>query len=367
MRRFRFKLTGWQIFICLFYLSASPAYARALNIQSIQASSLSAQIIRSSRLAGQIAGLKFSSDTVVIRPIRLNAYPAGRTQLEGFWSGPEKQLAFFHPRLNYRETVTVDRATKKFKINVFLDAEVPEVVFISKTKGSKVREEALRFHFKSRGAWNQWRRSLRRAGLKRAPVRSAWSFVPFIGLTRLSYTQPGFSGLSQLSVSSQLSVRYAPPEQAWSLGGNIYFTALPFRSDLTGVSLRTLGANVSVSYAFSAAKAASWRFALATGGFYTTTFAAGLKMGYKNLFGAQIYPALSRIFSNGQSITGYFKYSPVSSTFSLFSAGSFEVALGTAYQFDNWLMSLDLARLQVRITAGLLRSESLTLGAGIRF
>jgi len=108
------------------------------------------------------------------------------------------------------------------------------------------------------------------------------------------------------------------------------------------------------------------------GYYYTTSFSSGLDFGYQNLQGPQIYPAIQRFFRKGDSLSFYFKFSPVANNFNLLAISNREIATGFTYAYplnSNHLatLSFDLANIQINQSATFIQTNSYSLSAGYSF
>ncbi len=151
----------------------------------------------------------------------------------------------------------------------------------------------------------------------------------------MSYIQTDVADFSELGLTTKISADYAWVPNRWNLSGNVFYTALPISSNLPGIKLRALGWNLRVGYFFQPGFLGldqRWKIGLQTGVYYSTTFVTNDAFGHKDLAGPQIYPSISRGFSNGSDITAYFKFSPISQRLSLKSLESYELATGIGYK-----------------------------------
>lgn len=205
----------------------------------------------------------------------------------------------------------------------------------------------------------------------------AYAFTPGMGVSMLSYQQTGQEDFSQIALTAKVAYRYTLPKaQAWSLGGTVYFTALPITTN-QAVSARYIGLNFRAGYQLPskllpASLRNSMDVSLLFGGYYATMFVSEKKFGYENLMGPQIFPALNYQLPNGDRIGGYFKFSPVTDGLSMLSLSNNELALGagwtTKLKSGNPVsVTLDLAKLKVTKDAKTVESTSVTLGGSYGF
>jgi len=189
--------------------------------------------------------------------------------------------------------------------------------------------------------------------------------IPGLGVSSIQTVQTGKPDYSTLAVTAKISANYRIVPRKWDIGLSAFGTAFQI-SKSSDVSARYLGVNTRLGYLFPALTTDLF-LSLYAGYYFTTTFVTNDFFGYKNLGGPQIYPAIRKVLSNGHVVSGYFKFSPVSSSFSLLTLSNREIAGGVAYSvilpnqhslagtFDYSNIRLDLNRFTVSTT-------SLTLG-----
>ena len=213
------------------------------------------------------------------------------------------------------------------------------------------------------------------------------SFGSGLGVSSNSYSQPGFSAYSGLALTLKGLANYRlGASSRWDLGLSGYWTALPLSSPISGTSIRFLGVNVRAGYSPFFPEVSPWSFKIMAGYYYATMMVSGSREGYHNISGPEIYPTIQRTFSSGDQAQAYFKYSPVSTGFTLLSLSNRELALGLAYtrplwrreqsgassygssdssrltSRSQWGVSLDVSDLILQIPTGQVESRSLTLG-----
>lgn len=200
-----------------------------------------------------------------------------------------------------------------------------------------------------------------------------WGFSGGIGLSYVSYSQSATDdirsvSLQEMGITGKVSFDYHIVPRRWDLGISMYATALvPYArlneqyypqigESAPSGSIRFLGANARVGYTLPFINN-PWSLTLMGGVYYTTTFCSvspSYPFGFENLMGPQLFPVLRRSLANGNSLSMYLKYSPVSSGgFSVYSLSSREVAAGATYSIRHGKhfipISLDVANLQTNI------------------
>lgn len=203
-----------------------------------------------------------------------------------------------------------------------------------------------------------------------------FSFAPGLAFTYITYEQPLFPKVSEMVTTVKLNALYLFNEK-FSASANIFYTFLPIVSEPTGTNITFLGGNLRGGYIVPI-RNFSWTLAIHAGWYFTTSYSSPTRFGYKNLYGAQISPALSKNFIRGDQAAFYLKYSPVFANFSYVDLTNAEYALGGSYFFTPYKngtalgVTLDLAFLALRLPyqpelPGSTRVTSVSAGAAYRF
>jgi hypothetical protein len=164
-------------------------------------------------------------------------------------------------------------------------------------------------------------------------------FAVGAGLSFLNYTQTGSSVTGVESVTfheTAITVKGTYTQRfgksPWDVGFTGFMTALPLSADIGGTTARFLGLNLRFGYTFPSVTD-PWKITLAGGLYYTTMFVSTSTLpttfGFQNLMGPQLFPVVRYQLHNGNSISTYFKYSPVSS--------------GGGFSMDNLSSSREIA------------------------
>jgi hypothetical protein len=209
------------------------------------------------------------------------------------------------------------------------------------------------------------------------------SFSAGVGLSMIDYKQEASAVSSPVSLSEKgitlkgsYVYRLAPPN--WDLGITVFGTGLVLSSNIPSTTARFIGANFRVGYAVSQIQE-PWRLLLMFGGYYTTMSVSPNSFGFQNLSGPQFFPVLRRALNQGDSISSYFKISPVSAGgISLTNLSSRELALGVTYNKNlknghSMPFSIDYSNLQSSVETSdgsavvPVAVTSLTLGIGYNF
>lgn len=209
------------------------------------------------------------------------------------------------------------------------------------------------------------------------------SFALGAGLSFLSYSQAATDATNAVSINEKAVTikgsyvyRLAPP--SWDLGITVFGTGAVLSSDLPGVTAKYLGANFRIGYAIPRI-AEPWRLLIMVGGYYTTMSVSSGEFGFKNLSGAQFFPVLRRMFNGGDSVSSYFKFSPVSAGgISVANPSNREIGLGLTYNMvlrsgRSIPFSMDYSNLKIGIipdgggTAVPVNLTTFTIGSGYNF
>ncbi len=160
-------------------------------------------------------------------------------------------------------------------------------------------------------------------------------FSSSLGLSIISYTETGITPLSETALTGKISYGRALPWRRWDWGVNSFLTLLPLTASKSP-SARFLGVNARVGYTLPFIQE-PWKVSI-LGGFYYTTMIVNLanltaveKFGFSNMLGPQLFPTVRRRLNNGQTVSGYLKFSPVSGGPFLLGVANREIGLGMTY------------------------------------
>lgn len=212
---------------------------------------------------------------------------------------------------------------------------------------------------------------------------SRHSFSAGVGISMISYSQEATAVTNAVTLNEKgitlkgsYVYRLAPPN--WDLGITVFGTGAVLSSDIPSTTARFIGANFRVGYAVPQISE-PWRLLLMFGGYYTTMIVSPNTFGFQNLSGPQFFPVLRRALSRGDSISSYFKISPVSAGgVSLTNLSSRELAFGVTYNRNlknghSMPFSIDYSNLKSSVespdasTSVPVAVSSLTFGIGYNF
>jgi hypothetical protein len=192
-----------------------------------------------------------------------------------------------------------------------------------------------------------------------------------LGVTHISYSQTGITAFDESLVSFKASYQH-PLSRSWDFGINTYVDFLPLSMSSYNVYGRFFGLNARVGYALPI-HSHRWAISVAGGAYYTTMFTSGQNFGFRNLFGPQLFPIIRYSLSFRDSLSVYYKFSPITSGTS-FSFSSHEQAAGliltrTLPKRKTVSVTLDFIQDEVNIQGNAVQSQSncANLGFGYGF
>lgn len=197
-----------------------------------------------------------------------------------------------------------------------------------------------------------------------------WRFSAGAGVTQLSNRLKNVEPFNQWAVTIKGGATYQLAEK-FSLGLSSFYNLVPFGTDSAqGYKLQYLGVNGRVGYNLIGAPS-QLRLNL-NGGFYYNT-ALGSNIGFRNMYGPQLYPELIYMLDNGNSILIYGKYSPALSLGQAISLhNNREVAMGVHYSFpitfsNRMSVGFDVSQLSLSIPTAWASTNTYSLSGGISF
>ncbi len=193
------------------------------------------------------------------------------------------------------------------------------------------------------------------------------SLSPSLAYSSLTYRQTDVDEFRQTALTAKLSYLYRAGAKV-SLGLNTFFSAVPFSSTLAGVSARYIGANARVGYEIMARD--DWSLSMMTGAYFTTMIVTDSQFGFRDLMGPQLFPVLARKLGD-RTVSAYFKFSPVGSSFWIRDISSREIAGGVRYGFSalgkTAAVTVDYAQLLLNLEDGQAENDSLSIGIEMGF
>jgi len=192
---------------------------------------------------------------------------------------------------------------------------------------------------------------------------------PGLGLSSIHFTQTSVDPYSSIVMTAKVSANYFLTPPKWDLGFTGFFNFVSLGKSASA-DVRFLGLNLRLGYIFPEIKS-PWRLSLYGGWYYSTMFASDSSFGYKNISGPQLFPTLRRNLNNGHAFAYYFKFSPISNNFGLFSLSNNELATGISYviptQKRTYSVSFDYARIYFSDGEVDIGSRSISIGGSVTF
>lgn len=193
-----------------------------------------------------------------------------------------------------------------------------------------------------------------------------------LGYTSLAYLQTYFNPFSQTSVTAKIGYQQPLTWKNWDIALNTFFTTHVLSSNYTGAAVRFLGVNARLGYTFESIKD-PFRLSLLGGWYYTTTFVQGTTIGYQNLQGPQIFPALKYKISDTLIASNYFKYSPITNSLDVLPIlENREIAYGLGFtkkltKFHSLGIYADFAKLSFTFVSRLIESNTSSFSIGYSY
>lgn len=152
-------------------------------------------------------------------------------------------------------------------------------------------------------------------------------FFASLGPSYITYTQDGKPNVSQIGLNAKLAYQYVLVPPRIDIGLSAYMTLLPVTSSPAGLSARFLGINLRSGYLLPVLSN-PWQLSIAAGWYYVTMYVPTNDFGFTNLSGPQLFPVLKYIRNDGDTISTYVKFSPVSNQLAIMDIASREIAAG---------------------------------------
>lgn len=350
-------------------VSPSPSPAPTNNTQWVTLDPLGGQTVWQSAVQlrqdpayAPISGLRWrkqSADLVALPQVAGSQDLGIKAVVEGIYHRPGWSLLWKNQKIILDER-------KRFRLRVRLGAQSTVLKISAIGPTGEVQEQGIILFVP------EWDQVLGKLDRKPANLRTFVSSV--ITLSTISYSEK-LQGISQSVVETVLTGRISynffiiPPR--WDVGISTYFTLMPLLKSQTS-GLRFLGVNFRLGYLFPS-KPGGWSLGLYGGAYYTTTFPLnGGKMGFENMKGPQLYPAMRKQLKKGTSFLTYFKASPMSSQYGFFTFTSNELAIGALYSdlLSNGhplSFSIDISRLNFNISQIDFKGTSNTASIGVGY
>ena len=176
---------------------------------------------------------------------------------------------------------------------------------------------------------------------------------------------------SAIATTGKASVSYRFRNSPWEIATSTFGTLTSFAVSLEK-QIRYFGINGRIGYHIPKIYP-RLDLGLYTGAYFTTTFAGGASYGFKNMACPQLYPTLRYELSSTETLSGYFKFSPVSGGgASLLANSNHELAMGFGFSDSRLLKkytltgTLDLSLMRLSFPLSEIQTRTLSLGISLR-
>ena len=133
-----------------------------------------------------------------------------------------------------------------------------------------------------------------------------------IAARSVTYSQTNISNLNETMLAFDVSYEHAL-SKVWSFKARSFIDLAgdaPLSTNQNQGSARFWNANSDVIYQLPI-NSHQWTFGLAGGFFYTSMYSSGINFGFRNLWGPELYPIVTRLINDKNRLDFYFKYAPV--------------------------------------------------------
>jgi len=176
--------------------------------------------------------------------------------------------------------------------------------------------------------------------------------------------------LNQRFITLGFNMHYALEPGVWSLGLSGFHNSIALGGQQPS-TLRFLGLNLRLGYILPVSTEV-WNFSIHGGIYRLSTQSTGTKIGFTQVNGPQLYPLVQYKINKNWSSYSYFKYSPVSTQFSLATFTSYELAggLGLMNKISpetalGW--TIDVSRLSISLPLINYTSITNTFSSGLQY
>ncbi|HCM39116.1 MAG: hypothetical protein A2Z97_06615 [Bdellovibrionales bacterium GWB1_52_6] len=270
--------------------------------------------------------------------------------------------------LHDREQIKTETNTGVFHLDFPLTGERTRLVLNAVTPQGKIQTSTFNLVF---SGYNAFMQKLAEERKLRTSLQKRLSWNLGMGLSSIDYLQSDSNPMKQTALTAKLSWSGMLKPPRWDIGITSFLTAATLTNTRKDVNVRFFGVNGRVGYILPYVTE-PWKLSLMAGYYYTTMFVSGTQLGYRHLQGPMAFPVLRRSLKDGSSISGYFKFSPMSDKFSLLSLSSHEKAAGVSYSRAlsaryGWGLSLDVSQFLFSSARTTLKYSTYTAGAGLSF
>lgn len=365
--------------------SAALLFCVGLFSSAASLAAPSATLTRPENVQERIADLKFSSDKLPLAKLTRAGAVYYVVRLKGVLRNKDSHLLFNGQRI----PIKAMEMGQEFSILVPLRGPVTPIRFMAVTLIGTVQEEVIQLEF---GKYAELVNKKKPSTAARKPVedpnKKLYTSVaagPSIITYREAYT-PDLTGdftteFSSTAITAKASARYVL-HPAWDVGANVFFTAAQMTGNIDGATARFIGVNGRIGYVLPFVEE-PWRVVLMTGIYYTTMLVSASTpeelFGFQHMMGPQLFPAVRYRLFNGDAVSAYAKFSPVSAGFAFESLSNREMAFGVSWTTGMLskkplTFALDIANLDLKLEnvadtgrTALINSKSVNVSVGIGF
>jgi hypothetical protein len=192
-----------------------------------------------------------------------------------------------------------------------------------------------------------------------------WYFFPGLAISSVSTKQTEFGNYNTLALTPKLSLNYRLKPGVFDLGLSAFSTTYQF-SKTTSAKANYIGLNARLGYLLPAFDS-NWFLSIYGGWYYTTMVVSNRSFGYVDISGPQIYPTVRYVMENGDAISAYLKFSPVSEKLSLMNISNREIAGGLGYIWilengQSFSLNLDVSNIILSRESKTVENDSVSIG-----
>lgn len=166
--------------------------------------------------------------------------------------------------------------------------------------------------------------------LKQDNVSNPWTFIPGFGFTYATYKQPNLR-ITEWLFALKGAATYQFSDK-WLVLGQMFYTIHPLEPIQTQQIL-FFGSNIDLRYTVTFPNT-DFEVFLMGGWYYNTTVSIPAEIGYRDVYGPQIFPVIRKsIF--GHNLSLFFKFSPVMDKNLFYSLASAEIVVGAAFDVSK--------------------------------
>ncbi len=186
-----------------------------------------------------------------------------------------------------------------------------------------------------------------------------------VGFTQIKYTQTDLPEFTEKAITIKGGINQVLSPRRWDLNIGAFYNASAYGST-SAYKIQYLGINLKLSYHLIQ-DASPFQVNLSAGTYYNTSFGS---IGFKDVYGPELFPEMSYLFSNRHMIFGYAKYAPVISNGKFDFSQNKEIAMGAHYSVPvskNNRISFGADYSQLSLTVSGLSAKTSTITGSVGF